>query len=72
MSVCLKPRAVMSLATRVRRVSLATRAQEAADCAAAAREKNEKFATASSRAQAGLPVVPKQSQTTAARKKRKQ
>lgn len=62
----------MSLATRVRRVSLATRAQEAADCAAAAREKNEKFATASARAQAGLPVVPKQSQTTAARKKRKQ
>lgn len=47
-------------------------AQEAADCASAAREKNEKFATASARAQAGLPVVPKQSQTTAARKKRKQ
>ena len=47
-------------------------AQEAADCASAAREKNEKFATASARAQAGLPAVPKLSQTTAARKKRKQ
>ena len=47
-------------------------AQEAADCASAAREKNEKFAAASARAQAGLPAVPKLSQTTAAKKKRKQ